>query len=95
MDSTFASDVFIDGEANRSVVKTEGSGSESVPMHSLSNIEDDDLEVIALQREAGRQLNGSDNDVSGFVSTSFSVEGTFFSFLVIWETFVNDQCIQH
>lgn len=74
MDSTFASDVFIDGEVDRSVVKMEGSGSESVPMHSLSNIEDDDLEVIALQREAGRQLNGSDNDVSGFVSTSFSVE---------------------
>ena len=95
MDSTFASDVFIDGEVNRSVVKMEGSGSESVPMHSLSNTEDDDLEVIALQREAGRQLNGSNNDVSGFVSTSFSVEGRFFSFLVIWETFVNDQCIQH
>lgn len=89
MDSTFASDVFIDGEVDGSVVKMEGSGSESVPMHSLSNTEDDDLEVIALQREAGRQLNGSDNDVSGFVSTSFSVEGTFFSFLVIWRTFVN------
>lgn len=78
MDSTFSSDVFIDGEVNRSVVKKEGSGSESVPMHSLSNLEDDDLEVIALQREAGRQLDGSINDMSGFVSTSFSAEGRFF-----------------
>lgn len=79
MDSTFAqcSDVFIDGEINRSVVKKEGSGSESVQMHSLSNLEDDDLEVIALQREAGRQLDGS-NDISGFMSTSFSAEGKFF-----------------
>lgn len=75
MDSSFPSDIFNENEMYESVTKEEGRGDETVQMQSFSNGEDDDLEVIALQREAaGQQLAGL-ADVSGFFGcTSFSAE---------------------
>ena len=96
MDSSFPSDIFNENEMYGSVTKEEGRGDETVQMQSFSNGEDDDLEVIALQREAaGQELDGL-ADVSGFFGcTSFSAEGMLICLKVFNTLNITQASINH